>query len=68
MTCYLGTENSSEATNARSKKLADSIGSKHFNVTIDDAYKSIVNIFKASTGLTPKYESEGGSRTEDIAL
>jgi len=68
VTCYLGTENSSQATNDRAKKVADSIGSKHFDVTIDDAYNAIVGIFKQSTGKTPQYESEGGSRSEDIAL
>jgi NAD+ synthase (glutamine-hydrolysing) len=68
VTCYLGTNNSSEETNSRAKKVAESIGSKHFNLTIDEAYHSIINIFKTSTGLTPKYDSEGGTWTEDIAL
>jgi len=55
VTAYLSTKNSSEDTNSRSKRLAESIGSQHFCLGIDEAYDSILNIFSKSTGLMPKF-------------
>jgi NAD+ synthase (glutamine-hydrolysing) len=52
----------------RAKTLAEGIGSHHLNVTIDEAYNAIANIFKNSTGMTPKFKVHGGSETSDLAL
>jgi NAD+ synthase (glutamine-hydrolysing) len=68
VTCYLGTKNSSETTNLRAKKLAEGINSHHLNVTIDEAYNAIANIFKNSTGMDPKFKVHGGSDSSDLAL
>jgi NAD+ synthase (glutamine-hydrolysing) len=45
VTCYLGTKNSSADTLSRARRLAEGIGARHYNVTIDEAYDSIVRIF-----------------------
>jgi len=37
-------------------------------VGIDSVYDSIVDIFQKSTGFTPKFQSEGGTNGEDLAL
>lgn len=68
MTSYLGTSNSSQATLDRSKGLADVIGAQHFNLDIEEATKSIENVFTKATGKTPKYVAHGGTYTEDLAL
>jgi len=68
VTCYLGTKNSSADTLDRAKRLAEGIGANHYDVTIDEVYDSIVNIFKKATTKTPKFQSQGGTMTEDLAL
>lgn len=68
VTSFLGTKNSSEETTGRAKRLAQDIGSLHLDINIDEAYDSIVNIFKSATGKTPKYEKQGGTYGEDLAL
>jgi NAD+ synthase (glutamine-hydrolysing) len=45
VTCYLGTKNSSKETLSRAKRLAEGINSMHFDMGIDEAYESIVNVF-----------------------
>ena len=68
VTSYLSTKNSSIETRERAKRLAEGIGSSHFNIGIDEAYESIVKIFSDATGKTPKFEAHGGSMNEDLAL
>lgn len=68
VTCYLGTKNSSAETLGRSKRVAEALGSHHFEIGIDEAYDSIKGIFEKATGKFPKYTLEGGSYTEDLAL
>ena len=53
VTCYLSTKNSGKETNERAERLAKDINSLHFNMGIDEAYDSIVNIFAKATGRTP---------------
>lgn len=68
VTSYLSTKNSSQDTNSRAKRLAEGIGAHHFNVGIDEVYDSIVKTFERTTGNTPRFESQGGSAGEDLAL
>jgi len=68
VTSYLGSKNSSTETLGRAKRVADQIGSHHFNMNIDESYEAIVKVFERETGKTPKYESHGGTYTEDVAL
>jgi NAD+ synthase (glutamine-hydrolysing) len=68
VTSYLGTKNSSKETLDRAKRLAEGIGALHFNIGIDEAYESIVTLFVKATGKTPKYEMNGGTYPEDLAL
>ena len=68
VTAYLGTDNSSEETRSRAQRLAEGIGAHHFELKIDDACASIVNTFEQATGKRPKFESQGGSYAQDLAL
>jgi NAD+ synthase (glutamine-hydrolysing) len=68
VTAYLSTKNSSSDTNQRAKRLAKGIGALHFDIGIDSAYDSIVGIFEKATGKTPKFQSQGGTYAEDLAL
>lgn len=67
-TAYLGSQNSSKETRARAKKLAEFIGNEHSEVEIDPIVEQFVQALKAVYNLTPKYQCEGGSFTEDLAL
>lgn len=53
MTSYLSTKNSGKETLKRANDLAEGISSLHYNIGIDEAYDSFVNIFQKATGLTP---------------
>jgi len=67
-TCYMGTSNSSEETNARAVNLAGEIGSHHLTINIDLAVEAITKIFVVSCGMTPKFKVHGGGHDENIAL
>lgn len=67
-TTFMGTENSSNATNSRALRLADAIGSYHLVLKIDLIVKAILQVFHLSTGLMPRYASRGGTMAEDLAL
>lgn len=53
VTSYLSTKNSGKETLKRANDLAEGISSLHYNIGIDEAYDSFVNIFQKATGLTP---------------
>lgn len=65
---YMGTENSSEATRTRAKKLADEVGSWHLNVSIDGVISSLLTLFQTLTGKRPRYKVDGGSNAENLGL
>ncbi|WOK99797.1 hypothetical protein Cni_G08509 [Canna indica] len=67
-TIYMGTENSSEATRSRAKRLADEIGSWHLNADIDSVVSALLSLFQNLTGRHPCYKVDGGSNTENLAL
>ncbi len=68
VTCYMGSANSSEETRGRAAALAEQIGSHHMTACIDSAVSAVIGIFKAATGLVPKFKVHGGSPRENLAL
>lgn len=67
-TVYMGTENSSIATDTRAKKLAEAIGSHHLSIKIDIVVAAMIKMFVIVTGKTPQFASRGGTQSEDLAL
>jgi NAD+ synthase (glutamine-hydrolysing) len=67
-TVYMGTENSSEDTRSRAKRLADEIGSFHLNVPIDSIVSAFLSLFETLTGKRPRYKVDGGSNIENLGL
>lgn len=68
VTCYMGSENSSQETKTRALCLAEQIGSYHMNINIDVAVSAVLGIFTAVSGLVPRFASRGGSARESLAL
>jgi NAD+ synthase (glutamine-hydrolysing) len=68
ITCYMGSENSSEDTKKRADKLAKQIGSYHMNILIDNMVKAVIAVFSTTTGHIPKFKVCGGSVRENLAL
>jgi len=67
-TVYMGTKNSSVNTLTRAKNLASQISSYHSTLTIDSIVTAVLGVFVSCFGKVPKYESDGGSSGEDLAL
>ncbi len=42
--------------------------SRHLSVSIDGVVGSCLSVFEQATGLVPKFEVHGGTRTENLAL
>lgn len=68
VTCYMGSENSSNEIRQRAAKLAKQIGSHHLETNIDVAVSAFLAVFKRLTGLNPKLKSQGGSHRENVAV
>jgi NAD+ synthase (glutamine-hydrolysing) len=69
-TCYMGTSNSGAATQRRANSVAEQVGCYHVYANIDLMVSAIVTVFVAifGEGKRPKFESQGGTRAEDLAL
>ncbi|CAM6096271.1 unnamed protein product [Calypogeia fissa] len=67
-TIYMGSENSSEGTRKRAEKLASEVGATHTNLKIDIVVSALLSLFSTVTGLTLRYQVDGGSRAENLAL
>jgi NAD+ synthase (glutamine-hydrolysing) len=67
-TVYMGTENSSQVTTSRAKRLGEAIGSYHLSVPIDLMVSAVIKVFTLTTSLTPKFQVFGGTIQEDLAL
>ena len=65
---YMGTSNSSNATRSRAQRLSEQVGAYHMGVSIDTVIESLVILFSNTFGKTPKFVSNGGTMTEDLAL
>ena len=68
MTSYLGTKHSSKETTERSRRIAEAIGSHHFDIGIDEVCDAIKGVFAKATLKTPKFVADGGQYAEDLAL
>ncbi|KAF4591371.1 Glutamine-dependent NAD(+) synthetase [Ophiocordyceps camponoti-floridani] len=66
-TCYMGTVNSSRETEDRARRLAEMIGAHHSSITIDETVAAHEAMVSKALGMKPKYEVEGGSRSENLA-
>jgi hypothetical protein len=67
-TTYMGTENSSELTTSRAKRLGYTIGSYHLTIKIDLMVEAVIKVFSMTTGRTPQFSVHGGTNAEDLAL
>jgi NAD+ synthase (glutamine-hydrolysing) len=67
-TTFMGTENSSEKTLSRAKRLGESVGSYHLSIKIDLMVEAVIKVFTMTTNKTPRFSVHGGTSTEDLAL
>jgi NAD+ synthase (glutamine-hydrolysing) len=67
-TVFMGTENSSQVTTSRAKRLGTAIGSYHLTVPIDLMVRAVIQVFSITTKLTPTFQVHGGTLAEDLAL
>lgn len=67
-TTFMGTDNSSENTTSRARRLGESIGSYHLSIKIDLMVDAVVKVFQLATGRTPRFAVHGGTLSEDVAL
>ena len=73
-TCYMGTTNSTDATNSRAGSLAAQGGSYHNVAFIDYIVCVFMWVFVTfisvgrMRGRSPRFEKNGGSKAEDLAL
>jgi NAD+ synthase (glutamine-hydrolysing) len=67
-TAYMGTQNSSAETRRRAKDLAGQVGAYHLDFDIDTVVESLVKLFVAISGKTPRFKVNGGTEAENIAL
>jgi len=67
-TTFMGTDNSSEVTKSRAKRLGDAIGSYHLSIKIDLMVSAVLQVFQLATGHMPRFLSRGGTMSEDLAL
>lgn len=68
VTCYMGTENSSNETRQRAKDLARDIGAYHIDLNMDIVIRAIIKLFSTVTGSTPRFRVHGGTGAENLAL
>jgi NAD+ synthase (glutamine-hydrolysing) len=67
-TVYMGSSNSSAATRRRAGELAEGLGAYHSSISIDGIVSAILAVFTTAFNVTPRYESQGGGKAEDLAL
>ncbi|CAB9519971.1 Glutamine-dependent NAD(+) synthetase [Seminavis robusta] len=67
-TTFMGTENSSEKTTSRAKRLGESVGSYHLSIKIDLMVEAVIKVFSMTTNKTPRFTVHGGTNAEDLAL
>lgn len=67
-TCYMGSKNSSDETRKRAKQLAEKIGCDHGEVEIDGIVGEFEALLKKVYDVKLRFQTDGGSWGEDIAL
>ena len=68
VTCYMGTKNSTDITRESSRNLAEEIGSYHRDINIDKIVAAFYETFVEEFKKSPKFKSQGGTDSEDLAL
>ncbi|KAL9081674.1 MAG: hypothetical protein Q9159_007135 [Coniocarpon cinnabarinum] len=67
-TAYMGTSNSGGDTRARAKALSQAIGSYHLDFSFDAIVSAFTTIVHSLFGLTMRYNTQGGTSAESLAL
>ncbi len=72
-TCYMGSANSSKETRSRASSLAKDIGAYHIDIDISRVTSAILDTFTMWTSTMsslwqPRFKSNGGTQTENLAL
>jgi len=67
-TCYMQSKHSSEDTKRRARQIAEEIGSTHQEVSIDEICEGFMKGTQNVIKQRPKFESEGGTMGEDLAI
>jgi NAD+ synthase (glutamine-hydrolysing) len=67
-TAFMGTENSSNITQSRARRLAEALGSYHLSIAIDAMVQAVISVFAKTTTKTPRFVVQGGTKGEDLAL
>ncbi|KAE9376669.1 glutamine-dependent NAD(+) synthetase with GAT domain-containing protein [Stipitochalara longipes BDJ] len=66
-TCYMGTVNSGDETRTRARKLGETLGAYHSDISIDEAITAHELIIEKTLDFKPRYKIEGGSDAENLA-
>lgn len=64
----MGNRNSKNKSKDRAYGVAEAIGSKHYEINLDGPFDGFVDSLKQAVEVAPRYEADGGSSVEDIAL
>ena len=67
-TAYLATNNSSEETQNRAKRIAECIGSNHRTINFQSIFESFKELGEKTLNMSLNFKVEGGSRRTDLAL
>ena len=67
-TAYMATSNSGSETRDRAKTLSEAIGSYHLNFNFDPVISAFTTVVKNLFGLTLRYNTQGGTNAESLAL
>ena len=67
-TCYMASANSSQKTRKRARELADFVGADHSEIEIEDIVMQFYDLMKKTFNISMKFQSQGGTWREDIAL
>ncbi|KDP25253.1 hypothetical protein JCGZ_20409 [Jatropha curcas] len=67
-TVFMESENSSEAMKQQAKAMADDIGSRHLDVSVDSVVSALLSVFQTVTGKKPRNKVDGGSDAENRGL
>lgn len=60
-TCYMAAKHSGDTTRSRSRRLSESIGAFHSDVSIDETVSAHERIVESALNFKPRFQVEGGS-------
>ena len=67
-TAYMATSNSGSETRERARALSEAIGSYHIDFNFDPVITAFTAVVKTLFGLTLRYNTQGGTNAESLAL